>query len=174
MSHATPTPGEALAREGRSLKELTEAMAQTLGLKALKAEHLRLLGFEARSKNLVYLRRRLAWRLQELVEGGLSDLASTRLQALMPAELPIRRTRRLLDARPARPVAPPPSRDPRLPPAGTVLQRAFQGVILEVEVLESGFLYQGKRYASLSTLTREITGTAWNGYLFFHLMKPER
>jgi len=97
------TQGEALAKEAQSLKELTAALArlQTMGLKQLRAEHLRLLGFEARSKNLVYLRRRLAWRLQERVGGGLSDLAATRLQALMPEALPVRKTRTLLETPPS-------------------------------------------------------------------------
>src|SRR5208283_256630 len=71
-----PPPGKALPQETRRLKELTTALdrLQNFTLKQLRAEHLRLLGFEARSKNLVYLRRRIAWRLQELVDGGLSDL----------------------------------------------------------------------------------------------------
>lgn len=168
--------GEALAKEGHRLKELTAALDQLQGftLKQLRAEHLRLLGFEARSENLTYLRRRLAWRLQELVEGGLSDLATTRLQALMPEELPIRKPRTLL-LTPPKPkkgrVEPP--KDPRLPPVGTVLERTFRGVTHQVEILSDGFLHQGTRYRSLSAIAKTISGTSWNGFLFFHCACPE-
>ena len=38
-------------------------------------------------------------------------------------------------------------------------------------VLEDGFEYQGRRYKSLSAAARAITGTRWNGPLFFGLRK---
>jgi hypothetical protein len=36
-------------------------------------------------------------------------------------------------------------------------------------VLESGFAYDGKTFASLSEIATEITGTKWNGPRFFGL-----
>jgi len=39
----------------------------------------------------------------------------------------------------------------------------------KVEVLVDGFAYDGKRYPSLSQVARAITGTHWNGFLFFVL-----
>ena len=36
---------------------------------------------------------------------------------------------------------------------------------------EDGFDYHGARYASLSQIAREITGTRWSGPLFFGLRK---
>lgn len=168
----TKTTAEGLARESHRLKELTVALAQlqAMGLTALRVEHLRLLGFEARSKNLTYLRRRLAWRLQELVEGGLSDLAQTRLQALIPEDLPVRKPRGLLEARPKSRAAPAPLRDPRLPAEGTVIERTFRGGVHTVEIQAQTFLYEGRNYPSLSTVAKAITGTSWNGYLFFGLV----
>jgi hypothetical protein len=71
------------------------------------------------------------------------------------------------------PVVGPPSapksgvRDPRLPPVGTILRRKYQKDIHEVLVLHDDFEYRGKRYASLSRIAREITGTTWNGFGFF-------
>jgi hypothetical protein len=35
--------------------------------------------------------------------------------------------------------------------------------------LENGFEYQSQQYRSLSAIAREITGTRWNGLLFFGL-----
>lgn len=52
---------------------------------------------------------------------------------------------------------------------GTVLVREYQGVLHEVAVVPDGFHWQDSTYASLSTIARAITGTAWNGPRFFGL-----
>ncbi len=52
---------------------------------------------------------------------------------------------------------------------GTTLVREHQGVLHEVKVVAGGFEWQGADYASLSTIARAITGTAWNGPRFFGL-----
>jgi hypothetical protein len=36
-------------------------------------------------------------------------------------------------------------------------------------VMADGFVYEGKRFASLSEIASEITGTRWNGPRFFGL-----
>ncbi len=38
-----------------------------------------------------------------------------------------------------------------------------------VKVLKDGFEYESRRYGSLSAIAREVTGTRWNGLLFFGL-----
>ena len=54
--------------------------------------------------------------------------------------------------------------------AGTRLCRVWQGVEHTVTVLHGGgFDWEGRRYASLSAVARAITGTRWNGPLFFGL-----
>ena len=60
-------------------------------------------------------------------------------------------------------------RDPRLPAAGTVLEREHQGKKIRVTVLEDGFRYEGEIYHSLSTVARVATGTIWNGFTFFKI-----
>ena len=60
-------------------------------------------------------------------------------------------------------------RDPRLPAAGTVLEREHQGKKIRVTVLEDGFRYEGETYNSLSTVARVATGTIWNGFTFFKI-----
>ena len=52
---------------------------------------------------------------------------------------------------------------------GTRLIREWQGVDHCATVRESDFEYQGRPYASLSAVARAITGTQWNGWLFFGL-----
>jgi DUF2924 family protein len=66
------------------------------------------------------------------------------------------------------------ARDPRLPPAGTVLEREYKGKTVRATVLDRGFEYRGKKYRSLSAIAQEVTGTMWNGMLFFHLIKQTR
>ncbi len=77
----------------------------------------------------------------------------------------------LLDV-PAMRHAPPP-----LPPAsssllpGARLMKTHGGKTHVVEVLTSGFRYDGEIYASLSAIAKAITGTHWNGLLFFGLRR---
>lgn len=55
--------------------------------------------------------------------------------------------------------------------AGTKLIREYQGKKHEVTALEKGFEYKGKKYNSLSAIANEITGTRWNGKVFFGVKK---
>ena len=52
---------------------------------------------------------------------------------------------------------------------GTCLYRSWRGVTQEILVLEGGYGWQGKSYASLSGVARAITGTRWSGPRFFGL-----
>lgn len=52
-------------------------------------------------------------------------------------------------------------------PAGTKLIREFKGEKHEVKVLDNGYEYSGKIYKSLSAIANYITGTRWNGKVFF-------
>ncbi len=52
---------------------------------------------------------------------------------------------------------------------GMRLYRSWRGVTQEVLVLEGGYGWQGKSYASLSGVARAITGTRWSGPRFFGL-----
>jgi len=132
--------------------------------------YLSLYGEPTRSRNRDYLRKRLAWRIQEMAEGGLSQRAIKRI-AELGDNLPERW--RMRQAAAEQPITPPPTdRDPRLPPVGAQLRRIYQGTPHDVTVVEDGFLYQGQRYRTLSAVAKLITGTAWNGFLFFGLTKP--
>ncbi len=53
--------------------------------------------------------------------------------------------------------------------AGTRLYRSWRGVTQEILVLEGGYGWRGKSYASLSEVARAITGTRWSGPRFFGL-----
>lgn len=59
--------------------------------------------------------------------------------------------------------------DARLPVPGARLRRQYQSKMIEVIVLEQGFEFEGRTYKSLSKIALEITGTRWNGFVFFGL-----
>ena len=106
--------------------------------------------------NRRFLEHRLAYRIQELAYGGLKPETLQRLRALaedLDGGDPARR-RQSANSRPV---------------AGTRLIREYQGVEHCVTVRDEDFEYQGRPYKSLSALARAITGTRWNGLLFFGL-----
>ena len=109
---------------------------------------------EAPSFNRDFLIKRLAYRIQELAYGGLSARAEAKLDRLIAEE-----EARLNGKLPKR------SRD--RPIAGTRLIREWKGVEHAVTVLADGYEYQGRPYKSLSAIARAITGTRWNGPVFF-------
>ncbi|RYE66769.1 MAG: DUF2924 domain-containing protein [Oxalobacteraceae bacterium] len=64
-----------------------------------------------------------------------------------------------------------------LPPAasqllpGSQLIKAHGGRNHVVDVEADGFRYEGELFTSLSAIAKHITGTHWNGLLFFGLRK---
>jgi hypothetical protein len=160
---------EPLRREIEGLRKLKT--------KELKARYLELFGESSPSSNHAHLFRRVAWRLQARAEGELSERAHQRAAQLADdADLRLRAPQQFweklqqLAARHHEPSAL--KRDGRLPPAGSVLQRVYRGQTIAVQVLEDGFEYHGRKYASLSAIASQVTGTRWNGYGFFGLLKP--
>jgi hypothetical protein len=134
-------------------------------------------GEETRSCNRVYLWRRLAWRVQELAYGGLSERAKARI-----AEINRDDDLRFLPPRgwdPETIAARAPTsrqirgavRDPRLPSPGSVITRQYHGREIRVTVMETGFEWEGRPYRSLSALARDVCGQRWNGFLFFGLTR---
>ena len=102
----------------------------------------------------------LAWHLQARATAGPSRTLQRKLRALAGAyakgqALPELQT------------------GPRLRP-GTTLVKQWRGKSYTVTVLESGFAFGERTYASLSEIARSITGTSWNGPAFFGLRKGRR
>jgi hypothetical protein len=144
----------------------------------LREKYLEVFGEETRSHHKEFLRRRIAWRLQALAEGDLSERARKRAEELAnDADLRIRiphdsaRSATRAVGGPSATGRLSPSRDPRLPPPGTFLTRKFRGSDIVVKVLDHGFEYDGRRFKSLSAIAQEITGSKWNGFAFFALTK---
>lgn len=65
----------------------------------------------------------------------------------------------------------------RLTAGPLVFRRIWKGEEHEVIQADDGFIYRAKTYRSLSAVARTITGTRWNGPVFFsatHLSAPRR
>jgi hypothetical protein len=126
------------------------------------------------ASNRTWLVKRIAWRLQALAEGDLSERARQRA-----TELACDTNLRLNPPRSKSiPVTPEPDNvpttisvpaplDQRLPPTGTILTRPYKGQQLHVQVLKEGFAYAGTVFPSLSAVAKAITGSHCNGYHFF-------
>ncbi len=153
MTEPTPT----IARDA-VLARL--AALKTATTPALKQEWRALFGAEPPPYNRRFLESRLAYRVQELAFGGLKPETVARLEALgeqfSGGKVTVRRTHG------------------DRPLAGTRLVREYQGVPHTVTVRTDDFDYQGRPYKSLSAIARHITGTRWNGILFFGLRSRGR
>jgi hypothetical protein len=104
--------------------------------------------------NRRFLESRLAYRIQELAYGGLKPETLRRLEALGEQ---LASGGRITTGDQHRPIS------------GTQLIREWQGVEHRVTVRDADFEYQGRPYRSLSAVARAITGTRWNGWVFFGL-----
>ena len=147
-------------------------------LAALREKYREVFQEETRSRHREHLFRRIAWRLQALAEGDLSERARGRareiardadLRKIAPRDFfqlngePVRTTRGNRNRR---------EQDSRLPLPGTLLSREWKGRTILVEVLAKGFRYESRPYSSLSAIAVAITGTRWNGLAFFGLTHP--
>jgi hypothetical protein len=126
----------------------------------LKAQYRDLFGADAPGINRSYLERRIAYRLQELAYGGLSQATQARLESLAQTadKGSSPRTRMRAHDRPL---------------AGTRLLRVWNGVEHSVTVLQTGFEYRGRPFTSLSAIARHITKSPRNGPEFFGLREKQ-
>lgn len=130
-----------------------------------------LFGETTRTRHRAYLVRKIAWKLQALAEGDLSERARRRAEELAqgtelrvmapksaePTRAGVSVTRTVVAA------------DPRLPTPGTEIVRQYKSREVRVLVLAEGFEFEGQRYKSLSAFAKKLTGSHINGFRFFGL-----
>jgi hypothetical protein len=146
------------------------AALRRLSTRELHAKYAEVFGDEARTtNNRVWLVRRIAWRLQALVEGDLSERARQRAAELAnDADIRLSPPRLATSSQ----VPPQPKSAPArqaLPRPGTILIRVYKGETLHVKILEHGVSFDGTIYTSLSAVAKAITGSHCSGNLFFRL-----
>jgi Protein of unknown function (DUF2924) len=100
------------------------------------------------------LRRSIAQGIQEKAYGGLSAPTRRLLDQLVKA------TTAKLNGR---------LELPRRIKPGSELVRTWKGKTYRITVMADGFAYDGEKFASLSEIASDITGTNWNGPRFFGL-----
>jgi hypothetical protein len=150
-----------------------------VGMADLRKKYQEVFQEETRCKNREHLFRRIAWRLQALAEGDLSERARARAhQIAQDGDLRINAPRDFfrLGAELVHTPADRNRREPdrRLPLPGAFLSREWKGRTVLVQVLAKGFRYENRPYSSLSAIATAITGTRWNGLAFFGLTRPVR
>jgi hypothetical protein len=100
-----------------------------------------------------FLRRFLAFEMQARARGGLPKGFKARLAVAVRED--------------------PRMTFPALKPGGRLV-REWNGVTHVVDVVDGGFLWNGQRHASLSSIARAITGARWSGPRFFGLKPSTR
>ena len=155
---------------GKQIAELKQ-----MAVRELRENYEEVFGEPTRAGNKDFLFKRIAWRIQSMAEGDLSKRARRRADVLArDADLRTTAPRTPLStigAKDAKPV--PALADERVPPPGTVLTRVYRRQAYHVVVRDDGFEYEGEVFRSLSAVAKTITGSHWNGLLFFKIAKPK-
>jgi hypothetical protein len=148
-----------------SNKEREKLSAEIAGLESLDLNQLRAqwkLLYEIEAPPHLsrdWLRRAVAYRMQENVLGGLKP-ATRRLLERVAEDARARKTTKVVTTRKVGP--------------NTILIREWGGTRHQVTVLENGAMFRGKHYRSLSQVARLITGNRWSGPRFFGLRAPAK
>ena len=145
------------------------ATLERLTVGQLRQRFAELFGEATAASNRAWLVKRIAWRLQALAEGDLSERARRRAAELardadLRLNLPRSQTATATTPQPV-PIATPV--DHRLPLPGTILTRPYKRQLVQVQVLTEGFAYAGRVYPSLSAVAKAVTGSHCNGFHFF-------
>jgi hypothetical protein len=127
--------------------EVKLARLATLSQAELRQEWVSAYGTRPPPMSPKLLRHGIAYRFQETSLGALSKRTSQVLKA-------------------ADGMAKLPSASPK---PGTQLVRSWNGRTIAVTVTEKGFLFDDRKYRSLSAIAQEVTGAHWSGPRFFGL-----
>lgn len=123
----------------------------------LKAKWRELFNSEPPAYNRRFLESRLAYRIQELAYGGLSEATLERLRVLAKQQEAEQQATKRKMGRGYRPIV------------GTKLIREWRGIQHTVTVRADDYEYLGRPFKSLSSIAKAISGTQWNGWVFFGL-----
>lgn len=153
------------------------AAMQRMTAKQLRTKYAEVFGDGTNANNRIWLIRRIAWRLQSLAEGNLSERARGRaVELACDADLRLNPPTLTIAQQAANPSITRTitretafAADERLPPRGTILSRKYKGSTIQVKVLADGFEYAGEIFGSLSAVAKAATGSHCNGFAFFGL-----
>ncbi len=152
-------------------KTLTEEIMELRQMKLpeLLTRYEALFGKPPRTKHRAWLWKRIAWKVQERRFGGLSEVAKRRLEELISEiDLPLGKRERSVTGAPCGDSGAAEHK------VGTVFTRTWRGREVHARRVEGGYESEGVHYRSLSALAKAITGSHWNGRLFFGLTRRTR
>ena len=166
----------ALPKRGKQAKpaqgiEAEVAVLQQMTVDELRRRYAAVMGEESRCRHKEHLIRKIAWRIQALAEGDLTERARRRAKELAN-DADVRVTppkgHRVATCR-ENSVQSDMAPDNRVPAPGGAIVRNYRGRQVRVTVLVDGFEYEGRRYKSLSAVAKAISGSHCNGFRFFGL-----
>lgn len=115
----------------------------------LKSIYFDLFGHKLESfRNRNTIIERLAYRMQEIAYGGLSKETKKKLKDTLSYK-----------------------EDPTKPKfrSGTIIRKEYKGKNYEVLICDDFYIFEDLQYKSLSAIAKKITGTNWNGRVFFNV-----
>lgn len=150
-----------------------EKVLNKLPIQKLRERFAQCYGHTPTTRNRAHLIKKILWATQRDAFGDISEVA--RIKALAIADdrdvkerFPNMQRPSADESKSTKVVSYQP--EPNLLP-GSILHRKYRDENIRVQVLENGFEWNGEFYKSLSATARAITGTRWNGKLFFGLKK---
>lgn len=150
-----------------------EQMLSKLQNRELCSRYAQYYGHPPTSKNRLHLIKKILWAIQRDEHGDISEAAKKRAleiaddrdikerfqQKERPSTKHSSTVTKTIPYQPTKELLP-----------GMVLHRDYQDKSIQVLVLENGYFeWEGNSYKSLSAVARAVTGTRWNGLLFFGL-----
>lgn len=144
------------------MKPISEEIAalRAMRVPGLVERYVEVFGRLPRCKQPTWLLRKIAWRIQEQRFGGLSKRAQERLEELM-GEIDIDLGAERKRVKPAR----------NGKALGTTVERVWKGRMVRATSVEGGWEHDGVVYRSLSAVAKHVTGSHWNGKLFFGMTR---
>ena len=149
-----------------------------LSIGELRLEYEKVCGELTTSRHAGHIIKRILWRMQANLYGGLSEESVKRAKELAdPTQL-------RMTAPKAKPISDNAQTVTRTLPAtitanqsdlvpGTQLERMYKGQRIVATIMENGVRWNGDLYNSLSAVAKAVTGNHWNGKLFFGLTKKK-
>lgn len=143
------------------MKPISEELAElrALNVAELVERYVAVFGKAPRCRQPTWMFRKIAWEIQARRFGGLSKRALARLEELM-AEIDIPLGGARVQVKAARKTT-----------EGTMVERAWKGRVIRATAVEGGWEHEGAVYRSLSAVAKHVTGSHWNGKLFFGLTR---
>jgi hypothetical protein len=138
-------------------KDDLDIIRQVLKLKTMSLNELRDLWYslykhDPISDTKMYMIPQLAYRIQELAYGGTDEATERKIQQV------------------AHDISKGKKKSYK-PLLGTKIVKEYRDKLHEIFVVADGFSYNGRVYGSLSAVAQQITGTKWNGLVFFNVKK---